>query len=343
MTCNVFFLPMQQPLVSIILPFYNAEATLNRAVESIVKQTFSDWELILVDNQSTDTSGSVARSAAKNDHRIQVIHETKSGVTFAFNAGVNQAQGRYIARMDADDYSYPQRLKQQTHYLENHSRIDAVSGLVNYKAGVPQAGMQHYVDWVNTLVSSEQIANNRFVELPTINPTLMLRRSSLEKYSSYQHGDFPEDYELELRWLEKGDRLSKENTTVLDWSDHSNSLTRTDSRYSTEAFYRIKTKYLVEWLRQNNPFHPQVVIWGGGRKARQRVKLLEDYGIIINAYIDVVPDKTAEKPCIYFEDIAPPGQYFILSYVGNRGKREEIQQFLSERGYQETLHFLLVA
>ncbi|MEO0332065.1 MAG: glycosyltransferase, partial [Bacteroidota bacterium] len=272
-----------------------------------------------------------------------VTHEPKPGVTVTFNTGLNHAQGKYIARMDADDYSYPSRLKQQILYLENHSEVDAVSGLVNYKADIPQAGMQHYVSWTNMLLSSEQITNNRFVELPTINPTLMFRRSSLEKYGSYQTGDFPEDYELVLRWLEQEARFAKVNTTVLDWYDHPNRLTRTDSHYSTEAFYQIKTQYLAQWLQKKNEFHPQVVIWGGGRKTRQRAKLLEDYEIIIHAYIDIVPSKTSEKPCIYFKDIAPPGQYFILSYVSNRGKRGEIRQFLVERGYQETIHFLLVA
>ncbi|MEM6844326.1 MAG: glycosyltransferase family A protein [Bacteroidota bacterium] len=334
---------MQQPLVSVILPFYNAEATLHRAIESIVKQTFPNWELILVDNQSTDSSYLIAQHFANKDNRIQIIDEPKSGVTFAFNAGLNHARGKYVARMDADDYSHPQRLEQQIYYLENHLGIDAVSGLVNYQADIPQAGMQHYVDWTNTLVSSEQIADNRFVELPTINPTLMFRQDSLEKCGSYQSGDFPEDYELVLRWLEQGAIIGKVDTTVLDWYDHPNRLTRADSRYSTEAFYRIKTKYLVEWLQQNNPFHPEVVVWGGGRKARQRAKLLEDYRVTIDAYIDVVPDKTAEKPCIYFKDIGSPGQYFILSYVGNRGRKEEIRQFLVNRGYRETIHFLLVA
>ncbi len=334
---------MHSPTVSVILPFYNAEPTLNRAIESIVQQTYSHWELILVDNQSIDNSSQIAERYVQQDIRIYLIQETQQGVTFAFNAGLALAQGKYIARMDADDYSYPSRLEQQIHYLERHAKVDVVSGLVSYKADVPQAGMQHYVNWTNTLITSKQITDNQFVELPTINPTLVFRRSSLEKYGTYQNGEFPEDYELVLRWLQKGATFTKITNTILDWHDSSNRLTRTNSRYSTEAFYQIKTKYLAEWLRQNNPFHPAVVIWGAGRKTRQRVKLLEEYGIEITAFIDIIPNKVLEKPCIYFKDISPPGQYFILSYVSNRGKREEIRQFLTNKGYQEAIHFLLAA
>ncbi|WKN42671.1 glycosyltransferase family 2 protein [Tunicatimonas pelagia] len=334
---------MTTPQVSVVLPFCNAERTLVRAIESIIQQTYIHWELILIDNLSTDGSSQIANHYTLQDARIRLIQEKQPGVTFAFNAGLAFAKGKYIARMDADDYSHPHRLEQQVHHLENHPNVDAISGVVAYQANNPQVGMQHYVDWTNTLTTPDQIANNRFVELPTINPTLVFRHRSLEKYGSYQNGHFPEDYELVLRWLQQGATFSKISNTVLDWHDSPDRLTRTDSRYSTDAFYQVKTKHLAEWLCQNNPFYPAVVIWGGGRKTRQRVKLLEECGITVTAYIDIIPNKVQEKPCIYFKDVAPPGQYFILSYVGNRGKREEIRQFLAGRGYQEAVHFLLIA
>lgn len=334
---------MSIPLISVILPFYNAEPTLDRAINSIIQQDFPHWELILVDNNSTDKSSAIANLYAQHDSRIRVIQEKQQGVAFAFNTGLTRTRGKYIARMDADDYCYPQRLHQQMTYLDNHPDADAVSGLVLYKAEVPQEGMRHYVEWTNTLLSSRQMADSRFIELTTINPTLMFRRQSLVKYGSYQEGNFPEDYELVLRWLSQGATISKVNSIVLDWHDSLRRLTRTDSRYSTDAFYQVKSRYLALWLRQNNPFHPAVVIWGGGRKTRQRAKRLEAYGIEIKAFIDILPTKVRDQPCIYYQEIAPPGQYFILSYVGNRGKREEIKQFLVNKGYRKTIHFLLIA
>lgn len=334
---------MDKPEISVILPFYNAQLTISRAIESIVDQTITNWELLLVDNGSTDGSSVVARSFAKSDRRIRVLEEKQQGVVFAFNTGLSYASGAYIARMDADDYCYPQRLEKQSDYLKKNSEVAAVSSRVRYCAGVPQEGMLHYVVWVNSLMTSKQIKNNRFVELSIINPSLMFRRSDLEKYGSYVAGDFPEDYELILRWLEAGAILTKVEDTLLDWHDSPNRLTRTDPRYSVEAFYRLKTKYLVRWLKKHNPFYPQVVVWGGGRKSRQRSSLLEAEGVVISAYIDIVRDKTAKKPCIFYQDVAPPGKYFVLSYVGNRGRREEVRQFLLSRGYQESIDFLLSA
>ncbi|MEQ9442438.1 MAG: glycosyltransferase family A protein [Cyclobacteriaceae bacterium] len=331
------------PTVSFILPFFNAENTIHRAISSIIAQTSSDWELILVDNGCTDSGYKIAQSLAQSSRQISLIIEDHPGVVHAFNTGLTHAQGTYIARMDADDISHPTRLEKQLALMEQQPEIGVVSGQVRYQSDLPQRGMKNYVDWVNALVVPEQIAINRFVELPMINPTLTFRRTCLEQLGSYRSGDFPEDYELMLRWLGQGVGMAKVPDVVLDWYDYPQRLTRTDDRYTTDAFYRIKTHYLADWLQQHNPFYPKIVVWGAGRKSRQRARLLEEKGIKIDAYIDVVRDKTQEHPCIFYQDIAPPGQYFVVSYVGNRGQREKIRDFLISRGYQEGVHFILAA
>jgi glycosyltransferase involved in cell wall biosynthesis len=334
---------MDKPEISVILPFYNAQLTISRAIESIIDQTIASWELLLVDNGSTDKSSAIACLFAKSDARIRILEAKQRGVVFAFNTGLRHASGTYIARMDADDFCHPNRLEKQLDYLQKNSEVAAVSSQVQYCARVPQEGMQDYVTWVNSLTTPKQIKNNRFVELPVINPSLTFRRTDLDKWGSYIAGNFPEDYELVLRWLAQGAVFSKVDNLVLDWHDSAQRLTRTDARYSTEAFFRIKTIFLAEWLQKHNPFHPDVVVWGAGRKTRQRARLLETEGVSITAYIDIVPNKTKEHPCIYYQDIAPPGQYFILSYVSNRGQRTKIRDFLLTKGYQEAVDFLLVA
>nr|WKN35129.1 glycosyltransferase family 2 protein [Tunicatimonas sp. TK19036] len=329
--------------ISVIIPFLDAEKTLTRSISSITEQTFQRWELILVDNNSSDGSTIIAQSYAQSDERIRIFHESTVGVAHAFNTGLTHATGSYIARMDADDFAHPTRLEKQLNFLQHYPGISLVSGQVRYQSSVSQPGMQHYVHWVNGIVLPEQIMLNRFVELPLINPTIMFRRECLEQYGSYRDGDFPEDYELILRWLAQGAKMAKIDDVVLDWHDSANRLTRTHPRYSTEAFYRIKTHFLALWLKQKNPFYPKVVVWGAGRKSRQRARLLGNEGVQIVAYIDVVRNKTQERPCIFYEDIASPGEYFVLSYVANRGQREKIRDFLVAKGYREGIDFLLAA
>ena len=97
------------PKVSVILPFFNAATTLNRAMKSIASQSLKDFECILINNNSSDKSVEIALEQTEKDERFILIHEKKQGVMFASNSGSKQARGKYIARMDADDWSFPNR------------------------------------------------------------------------------------------------------------------------------------------------------------------------------------------------------------------------------------------
>ena len=306
-------------------------------------QSFPAWELVLVDHASSDDSVAIARQWVRQDARIRLVRTSQPGLVSALNRGLAEVRAPLVARMDADDVLHPARLHRQYQYLVDHPTVAAVGCQVRYRADVPQPGMQAYVDWTNTLLTTEAIYRNQFVESPLVHPSVMFRASLIERYGPYRAGDFPEDYELWLRWLARGELMAKCPEVLLDWYDPPNRLSRTHAAYRPEAFYQIKSQYLAQWLTQHNPFHPRVVVWGGGRKSRQRTRMLAHYGIQVTALIDVVAHKTSVLPTIFYQDTAPPGQYFILSYVGNRGKREEVRDFLVQRGYREAIDFLLVA
>lgn len=95
---------MSSPLISIIVPAYNAEKTFNRCVDSILQQTFTDWELLLIDDGSKDSSGDICDEYARNDSRIKVFHKENGGVSSARNTGLENAKGIWIAFVDSDDY-----------------------------------------------------------------------------------------------------------------------------------------------------------------------------------------------------------------------------------------------
>ena len=95
---------MKSPTISVIVPVYNAEKTLRRCVDSILAQTFEDFELILINDGSKDQSGDICDEYAAKDSRVKTIHKTNGGVSSARNAGLRIAQGEYIAFIDSDDY-----------------------------------------------------------------------------------------------------------------------------------------------------------------------------------------------------------------------------------------------
>lgn len=331
------------PKISVILPFFNAQKSLKRAILSIQQQLEEDYECILVDNNSTDSSMEIAHSFCKGDRRFKLFAEKKQGVTFASNKAEKMANGRYIARMDADDVSLPIRLKEQAHFLDTHSNIGIVSGQVKY---IPHsertAGFAKYVSFINRINETHEIYLKQFMESPLINPSTMWRRELSLKFGAYKSGEFPEDYEKWLRWFANGVKAAKIPQTVLEWYDSENRLTRTDPLYSDAAFYKIKSRYLAQWLKENNPHYPYVAVWGASRKSRLRARYLENEGIEIRYYIDISLKRKLSKPLKTHEQLEPKEQVFILVYIGQEKARSEIEAFLMQKGFKEGVHFLFV-
>lgn len=330
------------PEISIILPFYDAEKTLERAVNSILSQTFTRWELILVNNNSADKGVEIATSYL-NDNRICLYHEKKQGVVAAFNRGLQESKGKLIARMDADDEMELQRLQLQYDYLQLHQDTDLVGGRVRFVPGELKGdGIAHFVEWNNSVLSPDAIALNRFVEIPLINPSICFRRTLVEAIGSYEDHEFPEDYEFMLRALDKGHRLAKLPQCVLKWYDSATRLTRTHERYSEDAFYKVKAKYLSRYISKHHPLK-SVWIWGAGRKSRQRAEFLDACGVEIAAYIDLKKGQIQGKTIHDYRTIVLDSKRIILCYVANRGAREEIRAFLEDRNMMEGQDYLCVS
>ncbi|MBU1042603.1 MAG: glycosyltransferase [Proteobacteria bacterium] len=337
------------PRVSICLPCRNAAGTLPAALDSLLGQTFPDFEIIAVDDGSGDDSWRVLETYARRDSRIHLIQQPHLGVALAWNTAVEASQGRYIARMDADDLCLPRRLELQVALLDSDPTLGLVSGLVRFGGDrSARAGYAAHVDWLNTLTTPEAISASRFVDSPIANPSVMFRRELVDRLggalpnTGHANGTapFPEDYEQWLRWLEHGVRMGKVAEEVLVWNDPPTRLSRTAAEYSVEAFARVKAQYLWRWLIQNNPQHPRVWVWGAGRVSRQKIAPLMDLGLIIEAFIDIDAKKIGQSvhgvPVLPREAIPPysPSAPFILANVSSRGAREEITAWLVGLGYQ---------
>lgn len=339
---------MPAPKISVTMPCYNCGETVARALDSLLAQTCVDFEVVAVDDGSTDDTASVLGEYARRDGRVRAFTIGHGGVITAANAAIEAARGTYIVRMDADDESLPDRLSAQAALLDDDPDVGVVGCRVRFGGCREQcAGYAHYVDWTNTLLDHDAISLNRFVEFPVPNPSIMFRRECLESHGSYRDGDFPEDYELLLRWLEAGVRMAKADEELLVWNDPPGRLSRTHPRYDVDAFYRIKTEYLARWLAANNPHHPVVHILGSGRTTRKRADLLLAHGVEFAAYYDVDPRKIGHVvngvTVVDRRHVPPPDEAFCIPYVASRGAREDITAFLEERGYVLGRDFICAA
>jgi glycosyltransferase involved in cell wall biosynthesis len=181
------------PTVSVVMPVYNAERYLAMAVESVLSQTFADFELILVDDKSTDGSKAVAERYAVSDQRVVVLSRaTNGGVTLALNDGCRMARGEFIARMDADDVCLPTRFERQVEHLRAHADLGAVGTAVQLIDG---AGARKAIRRYPT--NPRLVEWSMFFFNSVVHPSIMMRRSALQSLEMYPNG-FPrcEDYAL---------------------------------------------------------------------------------------------------------------------------------------------------
>lgn len=187
------------PLISIGIPFYNAEKYLTFAIQSVLCQSYRNWELILVDDGSIDNSLEIAKRFANKDQRIRVICDGENKkLPYRLNQLIEESKGEFIARMDADDIMHPNRLKIQLKFLLKNPLIDLLStGLVSIDGNNRLCGFRG-VNSITTELSTS-------FSFPIIHPTIMARR---EWYLRNLYSlDYPraEDFELWCRTYKKND------------------------------------------------------------------------------------------------------------------------------------------
>ncbi|MFK7970550.1 MAG: glycosyltransferase family 2 protein [Bacteroidia bacterium] len=330
------------PAISILMSVYNAATSLPSTLDSIVSQSYTDWELIAVDDGSTDGSLVILQSWSAEDQRIKVLPLAHHGIVDALNVGLEHVTAPLIARMDADDVMHTHRLEKQYDYMLRNPDVGVVSSLVRHVGDESQKGYARHVAWINGLISHEEMAVNRFVDAPIANPSVMFRAECIRDYGGYRKGDFPEDYEFWLRWLEAGVRMAKVPEVLLDWHDGPGRITRHHPMYRDEAFTNIKAPYLMRWLEQHNPYHPQVVVWGAGRKSRKRLQPLLDLGLKVVAYIDIKSEgRQLDAPVINYRNIGTLKDVFVLSIVNKIGAQKEICEYLEKHDFVLGKNFIV--
>ena len=303
------------PAISVLMPVRDARGTIEAAIASVKKQTIADWELVIVDDGSRDGTTELLRFAATGESRIVLIEQEPKGIAEALNRGLASCRGEFVARMDADDGMSERRLELQSTFLTSNPHFGLVSCRVHF--GGLEAGYAAHVDWINTLMNPDAMSLRRFVEAPVAHPSVMFRRELIGKHGGYRNGPFPEDYELWLRWLEAGVRFGKVDEALLTWNDPPQRLSRTDPRYSVEAFYLMKSFYLNNWLEKHVAAR-ELWLWGAGRITRRRFDVLP-----ITGFIDVDVAKRGRRyggRVVRLADELPERERsFILAGVSSRG------------------------
>lgn len=188
---------MNNPKVSVLMCVYNCEKYLREAMDSVLSQTFNDFEFIIINDGSTDNSKSILESYS--DRRIRLFNNSNKGLTKSLNEGIGYSRGEYIARMDADDISFSERLKKQVDFLESNKDV-AMCG--TWAEFINTRG--EYITDYKTPVSDSDILKELIFHNPFVHPSVMIRKEIFEKVGLYDENfRFAQDYELWTRIVTK--------------------------------------------------------------------------------------------------------------------------------------------
>lgn len=333
-----------KPAVSVLMPVYNAANTLPYALKSLTKQSFTDFEVIAVDDGSDDESLAVLEAAAAHDSRIRPVPIERSGIVGALNAGLAEAKGGFISRMDADDVCHPRRLELQHGFMYQHPSC-ALTGSrarVFPRRGLKD-GMLHYESWVNSVVTFEDIRRDLFIESPFPHPSVMFRKDAASSLGGYRCMGWPEDYDLWLRFAEAGMGMAKLPETLLFWREGEARLSRNHGMYSAENFRRLKAHFLWQWRLKGIR---DLQLWGAGRDGKTWAKLLKKTGFNVVQFIDIDKKKVGGQACggipvVWPADIIKGMP--ILCAVGIKGARAQIRDYLLADGYKEPEEFFFLS
>ena len=214
-------MPDQSPTISVIMSVFNGKEYLADAVNSILNQTWSDFEFIVIDDGSTDGSTALLRELQATDHRIRLVHQQNIGLTASLNRAIHCARGEFIARMDSDDRSDANRFAAQLEYLASHPECVALgSWLLLIDPDGDALGEQR------TPTSHDDIVDSLYRGIGALpHPSVLMRRASLERVGGYRESfRYAQDLDLWLRLSDFG-KLANLVEPLLQYRLHPNSIT----------------------------------------------------------------------------------------------------------------------
>ena len=367
------------PLVSVVLPVRDGAATLDVALESLAAQTFTDFEVLIVDDGSRDATPRIARAWEQRDARFRLLRgglagdarppavapaprrnspngivaggivarpdHRPGGIVAALQRGLAESRGDYIARMDADDRCHPERLSAQLDLL---TRSPALAGCGTGVRYVPESTVTpraaEYAAWLNSMTDWPTVAADIFVECPLAHPTFMFRRTALTTVGGYRDRAWPEDYDLLLRLWRRGHRFVSVPRVLLDWGNDPGRLSRNHPAYSLAAFRACRVHHLRRSLLVGRE---GVVVWGAGPTGKSLAVEFQGQGVRVAAFVEVDPRKIGQvihgAPVCGAGGAGGFGAMLHVGAVARVAGREAVRTAAREAGLEDGVDFVSMA
>ena len=337
--------PPDEPRISVLLPAWNAAATLPACLKSLARQTETRWECVLADDGSDDATLEIAHRAARDDARIRVVAFAHRGIVATLNDALPHCRAPLVARMDADDLMHRDRLAAQTALLAREPGLAAVGCHVRiFPRDHLGEGLRAYERWLASIDSARRVREDALVESPVAHPTLVLRADVLRAVGGYRAMGWPEDYDLVLRLLEAGHEIGVVPRRLVCWRDHPRRLTHNDDAYRIERFTDAKAHFLVRGFLADTQ---RYVLWGYGHTGRALRRALAKLGRHPTHVVELHPGRLGQTihgaPVVPPEALASLPRSRLVASVAGGAARTLIREHLRGLGYRELHDFVCAA
>jgi hypothetical protein len=236
------------PVVTVLMPVFNGEKYLAEAIESILNQSFVDFEFLIINDGSTDGTAVILADYEQRDERIRVYHQENQGIVASLNRGLGLAKGKYVARMDADDVSLPERLAKQVVFMEAHPDVGVLGTWVQITYGSGRTS-----DTWQLPTQHGMLRWSLSFTCPIMHPTVMMRREVVERADGYGSDMVhAEDYDL-WRRLSEATRLSNLPDVLLRLRLHEENVSRVYASEQRRNSIRISSLMISRVLGEDAP------------------------------------------------------------------------------------------
>ncbi len=324
---------MKSALVSILIPFKNTAQFLPECLTSVINQTYQHWEVIAVDDNSSDESTAIVSAFTEKHPKIRLLSNQGNGIIPALQTAYKASHGEFITRMDSDDIMKPNKLEIMVDSLLAKGEGHVAVGQVKYfsERGISN-GYERYEKWLNNLTQNGTNYSEIYKECVIPSPCWMTYKNDLEQCNAFYPNRYPEDYDLTFRFYENKLQCIPCAKVLHFWRDYDTRTSRTSEHYAQNYFLDIKLHY---FLKLDYDYSRPLVIWGAGNKGKFIAKKLIDQNIDFYWICDnpnKVGKKIYTKEMLHFSELKQLKISQSIITVANTEAQQFIKKHLEELG-----------
>ena len=322
----------QRPLVSIVMAIKDTAIYLPECLDSIIAQTYQNWELIAVNDHSSDETPEILAEYAQKDPRIRVFHSDAPKLIPTLQYGYRFVKGELINRMDSDDRMPDYKLQVLVDEWQKYGKGTVIAGGTEHfvDEGSVGEGFLKYERWLNEVAKNETHYQEIYRECVIPSHCWIIHKDDFDSVDAFNPLVYPEDYDLCFRFYRQKLNVVGIDKILHHWRDRSNRISRTWEEYKDNRYFDLKLRFFYELDRDRSR---PLVIWGAGRNGKDMARNIQSYDDTFQWVCD--NDNKIGKDIYgvrmrHFEDILTLEKPQIMIVVSSPDGKNEIQSLLNE-------------